>query len=384
MKVNLQYFARSKPIRLYILVIIYLFPSICHSQNLLQGPQKIVIDKERNRYIVSNWYGGGDLVAIDSLGNQSYFVENAGMTDGMQIVGDTVYGTGPGYSGTVRGYDLGTGLQVMDLDLSGYGVQHLSSFVVDSAGILFASERFGTRIFKIDPKTHNYWVFADSSIIDEPNGLLYEPQYNRLLVCLDQPNPPILAISLTDSTVSTVVNTDLGGSDGIEKDDEGNYYITGYDLPGIYKFDPFFSQPPQLIFLGDHIVYPTYNQKNNSLLITYFQTNDWGEVPLTVTNITNQDKNLNDFIILQNYPNPFNPSTKISFSLADDANVNLKVYDVLGNEITTLVSKQLPAGTHSYDFNAANINSGVYFYRIEATGLNGKNFSDMKKMMLIK
>jgi len=90
------------------------------------------------------------------------------------------------------------------------------------------------------------------------------------------------------------------------------------------------------------------------------------------------------FSLDQNYPNPFNPSTKISFSLADDANVNLKVYDVLGNEITTLVSKELPAGTHSYDFNAANINSGVYFYRIEAVGANGNNFIDMKKMMLIK
>jgi len=90
------------------------------------------------------------------------------------------------------------------------------------------------------------------------------------------------------------------------------------------------------------------------------------------------------FSLNQNYPNPFNPSTKISFSLADNANVSLKIYDVLGNEITTLVNKELPAGTHSYDFNAASINSGVYFYRIEATGLNGNNFIDMKKMMLIK
>ena len=379
MKVNLQYFARSKPIRLYMLVIIYLLPSICHSQNLLQGPQKIVIDKERNRYIVSNWYGGGDLVAIDSLGNQSYFVENAGMTDGMQIVGDTVYGTGPGYSGTVRGYDLGTGLQVMDLDLSGYSVQHLSSFVVDSAGILFASERFGTRIFKIDPKTHNYWVFADSSIIDEPNGLLYEPQYNRLLVCLDQPNPPILAISLTDSTVSTVVNTNLGGSDGIEKDDEGNYYITGYDLPGIYKFDPFFSQPPQLIFLGDHIVYPTYNQKNNSLLITYFQTNAWGEVPLTLTNIVDQDKILNGFILFQNYPNPFNPTTKITFQIPKLSFVSLKIYDVLGNEIETLVNEGKPAGIYEVEFNGTDLPSGIYVYKILA-GF----FSQTKKMILLK
>jgi hypothetical protein len=91
-----------------------------------------------------------------------------------------------------------------------------------------------------------------------------------------------------------------------------------------------------------------------------------------------------EFSLNQNYPNPFNPSTKISFSLTDDSKVYLKVYDVLGNEITTLVNKELTAGTYSYDFNAANINSGVYFYRIEAIGINGNNFIDMKKMMLIK
>jgi hypothetical protein len=91
-----------------------------------------------------------------------------------------------------------------------------------------------------------------------------------------------------------------------------------------------------------------------------------------------------EFSLNQNYPNPFNPSTKISFSLADDSKVSLKVFDVLGNEITTLVNKDLAAGTHSFDFNAANVNSGVYFYRIEAIGANGNNFIDMKKMMLIK
>ena len=226
------------------------------------------------------WQSGGDLVAIDSLGNQSYFVENAGMVDGMHIVGDTVYGSGPYPSGTVRGYDLETGFMVMDLDLSGDGVQHLSSFVSDSSGILYTSERFGTRIFKINPKTQEYWVFAEGDGIDEPNGLLYEPEKNRLLVCLDQPNPPILAISLIDSTVSVVATTNLEGSDGIAKDMFGNYYITGYELPGIYKFEPDFNGEPELFFEGTYIIYPTYNELNNSLLITYYYQNDWGEVPL--------------------------------------------------------------------------------------------------------
>jgi len=262
--------------KIITLSIFMLLAFSSNAQNLLNDPQKIVIDSQNNRYLVSNWGSGGDLVAIDSLGNQSYFVENAGMVDGMHIIDDTVYGSGPYPSGTVRGYDLGTGEMVMNLNLS--GVQHLSSFVSDSSGILYTSERFGNRIFKINPKTQEYWVFAEGGGIDEPNGLLYEPEKNRLLVCLDQANTSILAVSLTDSIVSTLKSTNLNGIDGIAKDMFGNYYITGYYLPGIYKFYPGFNGDPEMFLQGTNIVYPTYNVNNNSLLITYYEEDDWGEV----------------------------------------------------------------------------------------------------------
>jgi len=262
--------------RIITLSILILLAFFSNAQNLLNDPQKIVIDSQHNRYLVSNWGSGGDLVAIDSLGSQSYFVENAGMVDGMHIIGDTVYGSGPYPSGTVRGYDLGTGEMVMNLNI--LGVQHLSSFVSDSSGFIYTSERFGTRIFKINPKTQEYWIFAEGGGIDEPNGLLYEPEKNRLLVCLDQANTSILAVSLTDSTVSTLKSTNLNGIDGIAKDMFGNYYITGYYLPGIYKFYPDFNGDPEMFFQGANIVYPTYNENNNSLLITYYEADDWGEV----------------------------------------------------------------------------------------------------------
>ena len=86
----------------------------------------------------------------------------------------------------------------------------------------------------------------------------------------------------------------------------------------------------------------------------------------------------------QNYPNPFNPSTKITFSLAVDSKVSLRIFDALGQEVTTLVNEDLTAGAYDYDFNAANINSGVYFYKIEAVGINGVQFVDVKKMMFLK
>ena len=90
------------------------------------------------------------------------------------------------------------------------------------------------------------------------------------------------------------------------------------------------------------------------------------------------------YTLAQNYPNPFNPSTKITFSLADDSKVTLKIFDLLGQEVSTLVNQDLTAGVYNYDFNATGINSGVYFYKIEAVGVNGNEFIDIKKMMLLK
>lgn len=90
------------------------------------------------------------------------------------------------------------------------------------------------------------------------------------------------------------------------------------------------------------------------------------------------------FALDQNYPNPFNPSTKITFRLAVDSKVSLKVFDILGQEVATLVNTNLVAGAHNVNFDASALNSGVYFYRIEATGVDGANFIDVKKMILTK
>jgi len=91
-----------------------------------------------------------------------------------------------------------------------------------------------------------------------------------------------------------------------------------------------------------------------------------------------------EFRLDQNYPNPFNPATKITFSLTVDSRVTLKVFNALGQEVALLINKDLTAGSHNYDFNAEGLNSGVYFYRIEATGINGNKFVDVKKMILTK
>jgi hypothetical protein len=89
------------------------------------------------------------------------------------------------------------------------------------------------------------------------------------------------------------------------------------------------------------------------------------------------------FNLSQNYPNPFNPTTKIDFDLPFDSKVNIVLYDMTGREVKTLVNESRTAGFHILQFNASDLSSGTYFYRI-ITKSSGKDFVATKKMMLIK
>jgi len=85
------------------------------------------------------------------------------------------------------------------------------------------------------------------------------------------------------------------------------------------------------------------------------------------------------FNLDQNYPNPFNPSTKIQYSIPQSSSVTLKVFDILGNEIETLVNEEKPIGTYEITWYAVNLPSGIYFYKLQAG-----NFIETKKMILMK
>jgi hypothetical protein len=91
-----------------------------------------------------------------------------------------------------------------------------------------------------------------------------------------------------------------------------------------------------------------------------------------------------EFALNQNYPNPFNPSTVVSFSLAVDSKVSLRVFNLLGQEISTLFDGDLNAGIHQLNLDLSGANSGIYFYQIQAAGIDGSSFKSAKKMTLTK
>ena len=88
---------------------------------------------------------------------------------------------------------------------------------------------------------------------------------------------------------------------------------------------------------------------------------------------------VSEYKLMQNYPNPFNPETKIKFQIKDAGFVSLKVYDILGKEVTSLINENLNSGVYEINWNAKSFTSGVYFYKLES-----EKFSDVKKMLMVK
>jgi DNA-binding beta-propeller fold protein YncE len=264
-------------IRVLIGLLVTLMPSNGYAQNLLNGPQKIVIDTKRNRLLVSN-ANSGDLIQIDSAGNQTYFVKGAGFVDGMEIVGDTVYGVGNNRK--IKAYNLVTKKPVLDFTLQGSPSDYLSSIAYDSTGHLLISCPLLNEIYKMRISDLSYWVFAKDNGLIKPNGILMEKEKNRIVIIDDSPDSKIHTVSLADSSVSTLYSTSFYCPDGIVRDKLGNYYIGGYYLPGIFKMNLESTDVMELFFKGRSMVYPAYDERDNSILVTHYDDNTWERIPL--------------------------------------------------------------------------------------------------------
>jgi len=110
-----------------------------------------------------------------------------------------------------------------------------------------------------------------------------------------------------------------------------------------------------------------------------------GMLPTRIVGVKEYTESIpSQFSLDQNYPNPFNPSTSIRFSLRTSGTVTLKVYNLLGEEVATLVNEKMDIGNYESTLNATQLASGVYFYRLNIVSNNGSKFSESKKMLLLK
>ena len=129
---------------------------------------------------------------------------------------------------------------------------------------------------------------------------------------------------------------------------------------------------------GDIIVATTTDSVGNTSEFSSLDTVVVTDISLTISNLPEV------YALYQNYPNPFNPVSKIKYDIPELSFVTIKVYDVLGSEIITLVNEEKPIGSYEVEFNShsgsvRNLTSGIYFYRLRAN-----EFTQVKKMILLK
>ena len=232
---------------------------------------------------------------------------------------------------------------------------------VDRTGIL--PERYITDVLADKRNPATAYVTLSGYNLDETNPHVFRTTdygVNWLDISGNLPDVPVNSVIIDYDEDSTLyIGTDAGvfftQNLGVD------WAVLGTGLPNSPVFDLNYHQPTQKLVAGTH---------GRSLF----------EFDLTLTSI-DEDKEtiLSGFELYQNFPNPFNPSTSIKFSIPEGKLVNLKVYDVIGNEIAELLNEERSAGTYSVEFDASKFASGTYFYQLQAGGK-----TEVRKMLLIK
>lgn len=214
------------------------------------------------------------------------------------------------------------------------------------------------------------WRQADSIVVTE-TGVVENVNFNLLSRPAPEGNAVVYGFvkgdnAVVDGAINYIVDASGKYVDYSTSDIDGSYYITSAGT-GTYS-----------------LVSSLVNYIDTKTSVVFEQTGtrvtkvDVNLTPASVTGI-NDKAVVTEYALNQNYPNPFNPTTVISYSIPQNTLVSLKVYNILGKEVATLVNEQQSAGQHLVTFNASNLASGVYLYKIQAG-----SFSSVKKLTLIK
>ena len=257
---------------------------------------------------------------------------------------------------------------------------------------------------KYNPSGQREWVNRITSPQFGTYGIGYDVAVDKdgnIIVVGGDGNGLCLTIKYTpagDTVWTAQYGAPLAEGTNMVLDDENNIYITGivnvsggepdivtlkYNSQGELQWTETYDGPVngddeavKIQLDNEQNVYVIGKSPGYGTGIDDFVTIKYDAV---VTQAQNNPTKPNEFVLDQNYPNPFNPTTKISYAIPKAGNVKLVIYNLLGEQVATLVNEFEEAGTHSIDFNGQGINSGVYFYQ-----LKDGSFNETKKMVLLK
>jgi len=213
--------------------------ALCSStlaQNLFSGPECILLDETRDRYLISN-YHSGTIVSLDMEGNQSLF--KSGLTNALSfdMHGDSLF------------ISTGTSITILDLTTS----ETLSTIPLAGSmgldGLLYHEDHIyvlGTNstVYKMRLSDETYWTWVQGAFPGQPQDMIYDPANDRMILCTYNGSRTLWSIHMADSSVTPIIDTEIGGFDGLAMDHDGNLYLSSWSTGSIHMYNDAFIHPP--------------------------------------------------------------------------------------------------------------------------------------------
>jgi hypothetical protein len=334
-------------------------PEVFINSNLA-WPQDIVFIEDQDIVLISNLNSGTITKHNSATGA---FIENfatgiSGPTR-MKIGADSLlYVLQWSGNGKVRRYQLdGTFVD----EFTSVGVPQSIGIDWDGNGNLYISSYGGDNVRKFDTNGNDLGLFINSNLLG-PTNIWFDAAGDMLVS--DYNGTAVKRFDSAGTYVSDFL-TGLSNSEGVDFFPNGNILIGNGATSSVKLFDNAGNYIEDFISSGaGNLLTPNavVIRENNAVSVS-----------------GSGNSFINNYILEQNYPNPFNPGTIISFSIPNSEFTQLKIYDALGTEINSLVNEYKQSGNYDIEFNAENLPTGIYFYRL----ISG-NYSDTKKMILLK
>jgi hypothetical protein len=261
-------------------------------------------------------------------------------------------------------FDLESGMQLSATNIS--GAQFLNGLTNDGNGLLYATDFSGKKIFKIDVAdvmNPTYEIIVQNTV-STPNGIIYDGSNNRLIFTNWGSNAKIKAVDLNDFSVTDLLATNLGNIDGIDEDNQQNYYISSWSPARITKYDSNFENPvtvttPSLSNPADI----GYGKAIDTLAIPQGNSADYIGFEV-VSNTKDLADNLFELLV---YPNPATEQSWLQFELSKTTELKLQIVDMSG-KIYYHTNRQEPAGIHKLRLKDLNLGGGYYQVVMEGEG----------------
>jgi len=338
---------------------------------------------EKTIYACSGSQNDGNIITIDpatgagSLIGQSLFSEVKGIA--INPLNGIIYGlvANAGNADIIRvNAESGDSYLLFNVN-----IPSVADIAFDTLGTFYAISINGD-LYTIDLSNGNITYIVDAA--GSYSGITFHPQTNELWATSRAILPPnkdaVFKVNLLTGDTTIVGHTGLNQltNDLVFGENLNLYGIVGTSS----ALNDFISVDP---LTGAGTIIGSVGMKH-ILGLAYINSS-----PTGVEN--NNDKLPTEYLLMQNYPNPFNPSTNIKFAIPSNvkggtSKVTLKIYDILGSEVATLVNEELSAGTYEVEFSTKDgYTSGVYFYQLKVTDTesgSGKGFIQTKKMVLLK